>query len=284
MEAVALIPISPEFHLHNTTFSRDRTAPPNPIAFDDPFGYQYHYTSTPASPAQMTAWAHPTPNSRRLNVDGVSVFDFALSPSRYNQPIGHLSPEITASDKVFEKQLRAKGRNSMAANPSRNDRRKSRSISPFRDVGLLAKNASPSANPTKSGLSSKWPRLKDLLLFRSASDGRTTGRGSKDPLQKYTIFPPDSPLNKERGEEDKKAGGGGRGGGEKVRRGRKRSVSAHEKHYMENRAAAEEQKRKTPLPFQRHGLLGFIDFTPAIRGEEQGGRCFLFGSFPKGKF
>lgn len=283
MNVVDPIVRSPEFYFNSTTFSPFRTAPSSPIPFGEPFGYQYHYTSAPASPAQaaaiqsqITAWAHPNPDSRCRNDNGGDVFDFAFSPSRYNQPFVHRSPEITASGKLFEKgrvrQLRERRRNSVAANSLRNGRRKSRSLSPLRDVGLLAKSTSPSTTPVKCGLSRKWPRLKDLFLFRSASEGRVTGRGSKDPLQNYTILPSVSPVNKKRGGEDKKVGGGSGGGGqETVRRGNRPAVSAHEKHYTENRAAAEEQKRKTALPFQRHGLLGLtlIDFSPAIRGKNK---------------
>ncbi|KAL0917478.1 hypothetical protein M5K25_012541 [Dendrobium thyrsiflorum] len=272
MEVVAPLARSPDFHFNNAILSPYTSAPSSPVPFGDPFNYRYHYTSAPASPARAAAifshsteWAYPTPSSRSGNDNGGDLFEFAFSPSKYRH---RRSPEITTADKLFEKgrirPLQERGRSLLAPNSPSNGQRKSRSFSPSRNEGLLAKDTSPSANPVKCGLSKKWPRLKDLLLFRSASEGRATGRRSKDPLQKYTVLPSASLLNNKRAGEEKKTGGG-----ETVRRGSRPPVSAHEKHYTANRAAAEEQKRKTPLPFQRHGLLGFVDFRPAIRGKNK---------------
>ncbi|XP_020702538.1 uncharacterized protein LOC110114113 [Dendrobium catenatum] len=264
MEVVAPLARSPDFHFNNTIFSAHTSAPSSPFPFGDQFNYRYHYTSAPGSPAQAAAiYSQCSPCSR--NDNGGDMFEFAFSPSNYRH---RLSPEITTADKLFEKgrirPLQERGRSLLAPNSLSNGRRKSRSLSPLRNEGLLAKDRSPSANPVKCGLSRKWPRLKDLLLFRSASEGRATGRGSKDPLQKYTVLPSASLLNNKRAGEEKKTGGG-----ETVRRGSRPPVSAHEKHYTANRAAAEERKRKTPLPFQRHGLLSFVDLSPAIRGKNK---------------
>ncbi|KAI0507591.1 hypothetical protein KFK09_013717 [Dendrobium nobile] len=272
MEVVAPLARSPDFHFNNTIFSNHTSAPSSPFPFGDQFNYRNHYTSAPGSPARAAAiysqcseWAYPTPSPRSRNDNGGDLFEFAFSPSNFRH---RRSPEITTADKLFEKgiirPLQERGRSLLAPNSLSNGRRKSRSLSPLRNEGLLAKDTSPSANPVKSGLSRKWPRLKDLLLFRSASEGRSTGRGSKDPLQKYTVLPSASLLNNKRAGEEKN-----KGGGETVRRGSRPPVSAHEKHYTANRAAAEERKRKTPLPFQRHGLLSFVDLSPAIRGKNK---------------
>ncbi|CAL9082038.1 unnamed protein product, partial [Musa textilis] len=109
----------------------------------------------------------------------------------------------------------------------------------------------------KGGGSKKW-KFSDLFLFRSASEGRATGRGSKDPLRKYTLPVPSS---------TKRANGGG-----STRRGSGSSPSAHEIYYSANRAAAEEQKRKqmTPLAYQRHGLFGYLRDNPAIHSITKG--------------
>ncbi|KAI6677889.1 hypothetical protein NL676_038685 [Syzygium grande] len=81
----------------------------------------------------------------------------------------------------------------------------------------------------------KWS-FKDLLLFRSASEGRGT---SKDPFRKY------SP--------------GFKPGEIAVRPGSSSShrvtESTHELHYRMKKAASEEMKRRTTLPY-KHGLLG----------------------------
>lgn len=99
----------------------------------------------------------------------------------------------------------------------------------------------------------KW-RLKDFLLFRSASEGRAS---DKDPLRKYTV------LSKTTAQEDvrnlsfrsvESSGSVSR------RRG---PVSAHELHYTVNRAASVEMKKKTLLPYKQ-GLLGCLGFNPGM--------------------
>ncbi|RZR82445.1 hypothetical protein BHM03_00008867 [Ensete ventricosum] len=117
---------------------------------------------------------------------------------------------------------------------------------------LLASSAS-----VKSGGSKKW-KLKDLFLFRSASEGRATGRGSKDHLRSYTVLLPPSKLA---------------GGSESVGGGAADPPSAHEMYYSPNRAASEELKRKkkkTALPYQYHGLFGCLRFNPAIHSIQKG--------------
>lgn len=92
---------------------------------------------------------------------------------------------------------------------------------------------------------SKW-KLKDLLLFRSASEGH------KD---KYAI------LKKNQNEDVRNSSfrSTDSGGSMSSRRGKGR-VSAHEWHYTVNRAAAEEMRRKTFLPY-KSGLLGCLGFN-----------------------
>ncbi|XP_020583297.1 uncharacterized protein LOC110026632 [Phalaenopsis equestris] len=235
MEVATLIPRSPDIHFTNTTFS---------------LKHRYLYTSAPASPAQASPiWSYPTPNSPHRNDTSGDVFEFPFSPIRFH-------PQTVR-------------RNSFPKKSSRDGGRKTISLSPLKDEEHLTKPTSPSANPVKCGLSGKWPKLRDLLLFRSASEGRVTGRVSKDPLKNYTVLPSVSAVSCDRAGEDKKAGS--KGGGGVVRRVRRPAVSAHEKHYTAKRAAAGEQRRKTPLPFQRHGLLGLVDFRPVIRGKHKVG-------------
>ncbi|XP_030525135.2 uncharacterized protein LOC115737239 [Rhodamnia argentea] len=81
----------------------------------------------------------------------------------------------------------------------------------------------------------KWS-FKDLLLFRSASEGRGT---SKDPFRKY------SPGFKPGGIADRPGSGSSQ----------RATESTHESHYRMKRTASEEMKRRTALPY-KHGLLG----------------------------
>ncbi|KAI3972553.1 hypothetical protein MKX01_019211 [Papaver californicum] len=108
--------------------------------------------------------------------------------------------------------------------------------------------------------SRKW-RIRDFLLFRSASEGRAS---DKDPLRKYTALTrknEDDIKNSSfrsidsSGSVSRRKGGGG-------------SVSAHEVHYKVNRAVIEESKKKTYLPY-KPGLLGCIGFNPTAYGISQ---------------
>ncbi|CAN4086021.1 unnamed protein product [Withania somnifera] len=104
----------------------------------------------------------------------------------------------------------------------------------------------------------KW-KLKDLFLFRSASEGRAS---SKDQLNKF--------LKKAEKEEDAKTSSF-RSAASSVASSsvsssltRKREVSAHELHYTLNRAFSEEMKRKTFLPYKKLGVLGCLGFIPSM--------------------
>ncbi|XP_022772829.1 uncharacterized protein LOC111315409 [Durio zibethinus] len=113
-------------------------------------------------------------------------------------------------------------------------------------------NSEPSFSSTSSkGSSRKW-RLKDFLLFRSASEGRAT---DKDPLRKYSsVFfkTPEDNKNSSTRSTDSSGSTGSR-----------RKVSAHELHYTTNKAVSENMKKKTFLPYKQ-GILGRLAFNPAV--------------------
>ncbi|KAK3195716.1 hypothetical protein Dsin_027026 [Dipteronia sinensis] len=112
----------------------------------------------------------------------------------------------------------------------------------------------------------KW-KLKDLLLFRSASEGRASSSNiNNDSLRtnKYAVLSKniketEDVKNCSFRSTDSSSGSvslrrkGGGGGGP--------PVSAHELHYTANRAVAEEMRRKTYLPYKQ-GLLGCLGFNP----------------------
>lgn len=152
---------------------------------------------------------------------------------------------------------------------SSSSRRATRSVSPIRvseyqwvdeQTKQSTANQKPqSASTTSSALSTfskgfKW-RLKDLFLFRSASDGRAMAR---DPLKKYSTFirkQEDMRNACSRSIESPQPGSSSR------RRGKK--VSAHELHYTVNRAYSEDMKKKTFLPYKQ-GILGRLSFNPTV--------------------
>jgi hypothetical protein len=96
----------------------------------------------------------------------------------------------------------------------------------------------------------KW-RIRDFLLFRSASEGRAN---EKDPLRKYTALSKKSVAAAEDDVRNSSFRSTESSGSFSRRRG---PVSAHELHYTLNRAATEEMRKKTFLPYKR-GLLGCL--------------------------
>ncbi|OIW01909.1 hypothetical protein TanjilG_15234 [Lupinus angustifolius] len=99
----------------------------------------------------------------------------------------------------------------------------------------------------------KW-RLKDFLLFRSASEGRGT---NKDPLRKYTVLSKTTTYEDVRNSSFRSTESSG-----SVSR-RRGPVSAHELHYTVNRAASEELRKKTLLPYKQ-GLLGCLGLNDDV--------------------
>ncbi|KAJ0981519.1 hypothetical protein J5N97_009774 [Dioscorea zingiberensis] len=255
---------------------------------------------------------HQMGNNNNNNNDD---YDFEFNFSGQLQK-GALPPELTAADELFEegkirtlKQPRSQPSQSRRGSagedvlvrsrgrgPSANSSR-ARSLSPLRGggIGVNGKdqgssrkdNTSSSSSSSSSSIvsflrrssgngSKKW-RLRDLLLFRSASEGRVTGRGSKDPLRKYTanIAPPLSSKPSSGGEDSKSSSFRSTDSGGSVRRG---ALSPHEMHYTANRAASEELRKKTPLPY-RQGLFGCLRFNPAVTAISRG---FNTQSFSRG--
>ncbi|XP_045788962.1 uncharacterized protein LOC123884016 [Trifolium pratense] len=111
----------------------------------------------------------------------------------------------------------------------------------------------------------KW-RIKDFLLFRSASEGRAS---DKDPLRKYRVLSKTTAYEDVTGSSFRSVENSG-----SVSK-RRKPVSAHELHYTLNRAASEELKRKTMLPYKQ-GLLGCLGFNHGMN--QISGR---FGSFER---
>ncbi|KAJ4964534.1 hypothetical protein NE237_016383 [Protea cynaroides] len=143
----------------------------------------------------------------------------------------------------------------------------------------ISKQSSSSSTSSLKG-SKKW-RLKDLLLFRSASEGRAS---EKDPLRKYAAIPKkqqqedvknssfrstDStvlPKKQQQQQQEDVRNASFRSTDSTGSTSRRRQpVSAHKLHYTTNRAFSEDMKRKTALPYKQ-GLLGCLGFNPTIHG------------------
>lgn len=122
-----------------------------------------------------------------------------------------------------------------------------------------------SALSTSSKNLKKWS-FKDFFLFRSASEGRAA---DKDPFRKYTAFRryEEARISISSSGRSIESPGGSTGGSISRRRGP--PVSAHELHYTVNRAASEDMKKKTFLPYKQ-GILGRLAFNPAVHALANG--------------
>lgn len=130
----------------------------------------------------------------------------------------------------------------------------------------IASSCSSSSNSTKRRGSKRWS-LKDLLLYRSKSEGRGHTRerhwtlsfsspakqsSEKQKLTKQAEKPKPTGVKKPNASPNSNPNKGS-----SARRGV--PISAHELHYTANRAQAEELRRKTFLPY-RQGLFGCLGF------------------------
>ncbi|KAL8097066.1 hypothetical protein AgCh_030240 [Apium graveolens] len=112
---------------------------------------------------------------------------------------------------------------------------------PFTTGKEHVKDSSSSSSLTFSWLHKKW-KLKDLL-FRNASEGHETNK-KYDFLRKIKD---DDSKNSSRNKKSKE----------------KAPLSAHERHYRVNRAAAEELKRRTYLPYKQNLTIGCMNMDAA---------------------
>lgn len=200
---------------------------------------------------------------------------FRFSPKKEFDPFTVALEKTRAGDELGEKD-KQRGRRKSSVSPSSSNyiHKGSRSLSPLRISDIMfdekpqsensiAPAMSPAPTTPKSYASSflsaisfsskgskKW-KFRDLLLFRSASEGRAS---DPDPLRKYSL------LRKKEPEDVKNSSFRSTESVGSVSSRRRGLVSAHELHYTANRAVSEELKRKTALPYKR-GLLGCLGFN-----------------------
>ncbi|KAK1277022.1 hypothetical protein QJS04_geneDACA019612 [Acorus gramineus] len=186
--------------------------------------------------------AAAAPSSPRSPIEkGRRIFREAFSP-RKSSPASEIDPFMAAMETARRSRREA----------PRGNRRSARSLSPLRVSDAEERRIVP-----KPSRSRKW-RLRDLLLFRSASEGASSTAGIGGRAKGYYGVPPASDV---KGSSFRSTDGGSVSG----------RVSAHEIHYTANRAVSEELKKKTALPY-RHGLLGWLGFNPTVHGSSRGTR------------
>ncbi|XP_043709592.1 uncharacterized protein LOC122658626 [Telopea speciosissima] len=232
---------------------------------------------------EASTWKSPvsSPRSPRSPIaQGKKMIREAFSPRQKKKDIDPFAAAIEEARKGSD---RNRGRERAPVSLSNSGRKTTRSVSPLRvsefaweeqqqqqqqqqqqentkSTPSISKQSSSSSTSSLKG-SRKW-RLKDLLLFRSASEGRAS---EKDPLRKYAALP----KKQQQQEEDVKNSSfrstdssGSVSGSTSRRRG---PVSTHELHYKANRAVSEDMRRKTFLPYKQ-GLLGCLGFNPTVHG------------------
>lgn len=164
--------------------------------------------------------------------------DFMSSATPYNQS----APEKVKLSNISDQR---RGR-AVDSSMSRSSRRGTRSLSPFRigekhcDQPLNA-TAKP-LSTTSSSVFRKW-KLKDFLLFRSASEGRAS---DKYPLKKFGAL-----RNEQDNRKSTSFGSVDGSFGSDAGMRKKSQMSAHEVHYTKNKAASESLKKKTYLPYKQ---------------------------------
>ncbi|KAM1134063.1 uncharacterized protein LOC126632469 [Malus sylvestris] len=219
-----------------------------------------------------------------------SFFRQVLSPRRKKgkeYPKTQMDNTTRRSERISEQQQRGRERTPAALSSSLSGRRATRSVSPLRVSEYQwveeekqnqqqqrkqqqnNKQLTPKAmftSCTDSKASRKW-KLKDFLLFRSASEGRAT---DKDPFTKYlTLFRKNEDVkNSSFRSIDSPAS-------VSISRRRGPPVSAHELHYTANKAVSNDMKKKTFLPYKQ-GILGRLAFNPAVSALANG-----FGSLSR---
>ncbi|KAK1427386.1 hypothetical protein QVD17_16069 [Tagetes erecta] len=233
-----------------------------------------YYTSTPSSPTQLTElyWELDDGANQHCNRT-VAAVPFAWEekpgvpktmPGFFSQDdfsfdvSGQLdSSSVPAEDlfhggvirtvdlshqegKVNKERGRERGISSSRVPSSRS--RRTRSLPPDISEHRGQQMAPPSSVSSSDNGSRIWSFI-DLLLFRSASDGRAM---DADPLKKYSAkFRKHDQDIRNSGSMSKRTG----------------RLSAHELHYNVNRAVSIDMKKKTYLPYKQ-GLLGKFSFNP----------------------
>ncbi|KAF8406343.1 hypothetical protein HHK36_008430 [Tetracentron sinense] len=200
---------------------------------------------------------------------GKKMFREAFSPRQRKDkdPFGDTIEETRKGVEIEGERERVSGSSSLNSERSWEEKKQQNTKS----SSLHSKPSLFSASTSSSSSSSSFKRLKDFLLFRSASEGRAA---DKDPLRKYTVLSKKNEGVKNGSFRSTDSSGSV---SSSVSRSRRRGpVSAHELHYKVNRAVSEKLKKKTFLPYKQ-GLLGCLGFNPAVHGLAKG-----FGSLTRG--
>nr|XP_004252104.1 uncharacterized protein LOC101258040 [Solanum lycopersicum] len=231
-----------DFNFDSTCTSPYISAPSSPQHFGTTF-----FFSAPTSPTRISA-LHSESNVADHDHDNDND-DFAFEFSGYEI----MEKSTIAADELFDggkiklKQVMVPI-DSPKMKKNDKDSVNSEPNSSMRVSGVLLINEN--AEKTESSVSSLWKRrwkLKDLLLFRSASESRASSNTIE--MSKYAL------VKKVREEE---------GSSSSLRIRKMESNSAHELHYKMKKEVLKDMKKKTFLPYKQsvlswHGCYGLDD-------------------------
>ncbi|KAK7410015.1 hypothetical protein VNO78_00481 [Psophocarpus tetragonolobus] len=224
--------------------ARILSAPSSPKRFGD-----LYYLSAPSSPSRFAASYYPHDAD-----DGFAFFVTGeLNSPRSAEELFHggkikpLKEEGAKAQAQAQAQERRGRERNLSFSSSNTNARVARSLSPNHSNRRISHYtwdedsgpATVSATNKTSSTSRKW-RLRDFLLFRSASEGRGS---SKDPLRKFPTFyrKPQDPIAPPKST-------------------RKEPLSAHELHYTLKKAESQDMKKKTFLPYKQGILARLTSF------------------------
>ncbi|CAO2817836.1 unnamed protein product [Amaranthus hypochondriacus] len=259
---------SQEFDFNSGRSSPCVSSPSTPKGFPD-----YHFNIAPflTPPRNFDVGIknpllspQQSPNTTR-KVHHNKSFWSAFSPKRkkdtqsdqYNETIVVVDRKARKT-----KQKKETERVSRLSNSS-HGRRTTRSLSPLRSKYYLWEDEEQQNTKQFCSLTSRKWKLKDLLLFRSASEGRAS---DKDPLKMYSYMMQKQHEVVKSVSLSQSTIEGSPSATPKSRKGR---ISAHELHYTVNKAISQDMKKKSFLPYKQ-GILGRLAFNPTVHALAHG--------------
>ncbi|XP_021729751.1 uncharacterized protein LOC110696705 [Chenopodium quinoa] len=247
------------------------------LSFDFPFATKTESKSLvkplPFEGHKLESVDSPLLSSHSTKLQQKKSFWSTFSPKRKKESEPDKVAAYNEGTRINKKgRERARERATSALSDSRNGRRAIRSLSPPRESKYpweqeqnkeeIPSTSKPTSSPltlsTSSKGSKKW-RLKDLLLFRSASEGRAS---EKDLLKKY------SHLHRKH-EVANSSGLPSTQGSSSIIPARREPISAHELHYTVNKAISQDMRKKSFLPYKQ-GILGRLAVNPTVHALAHG--------------
>ena len=223
--------------------------------FDFNHGRSLPFLSTPSSPKGFGLSFFSTPTSPAPGFDdfGFDVQPKTPSGKPSKTPLLHrqlppLKPPPQDKKSSLWSTFSPRRKKSSKTSDLERGRQRVSTLSTSKSTKRQARSLSPEKR--------RW-RLKDLLLFRSASEGRGS---DKDPFKKYNINM-GSPRNVRISSEESS-----NCASKSNKRGQ---LSAHELHYRENKAMSEDMRKKSFLPYKQ-GILGRLAVNPTVHALAHG--------------